>query len=112
MHVNLDRLISIDYKSVEIDPTYGSEVVTWLRLATMRAEIRDFPPARSEAVVGQELTVARNLTRIRIRYRPDIDSAMRVVAHGDADQVYQIIGGPAELGRRQYLQLTCERYTS
>ena len=111
---SLDRLISIDYRHVEPDATYGTDVVTWLRLVQCRAEIQDALPSRSEAV-RQGLASARNQTRCRMRWRGDIESSMRVTVHGDGgnDVVYQIVGGPAEiLGRKRGLELILERYSS
>jgi len=117
----LDREITIEKKSVTADPDYGTELVSWTPLALegsppvaqrFAAEIVDTMPSRSEAV-QQGLSVARDQTRIRIRWRPDVNSAMRIIVHGDTDIVYQIVGGPAEIrGRRVMLEMVCERYSS
>ena len=56
--------------------------------------------------------MARNQTRVRLRYRSDIDSTMRVTVHGDSDVVYQIVGGPAMIGRKELTELVLERYSS
>ena len=107
-----DRHVSIEYKTVERDASYGTEVVTWERLELVRAEVQDMLPSRSESV-AQGLALARNQTRIRMRYRNDVTSDMRIVVHGDEDVVYQIIGGPAEVGgRKQMIEMVCERYSS
>ena len=71
-------------------------------------------PSRSEAMV-QGLNVARALTRIRLRWRDDIDQTMRVIVHRDAgaDHVFKIVGGPAEIGgRKAYIELLCERFST
>ena len=118
----LDRLITIEKKQVTQDTQYGTEIITWVPLAVLPgsppvaerfwAEVQDALPSRSESVM-QGLAVARNQTRIRIRWRSDIDSSMRITVHGDADVVYQIVGGPAEIrGRRRMLEMMCERYSS
>lgn len=110
----LDRMISIDYKVVTQDPQFGTEIITWARLTTQPiwSEWMDVLPSRSEATQGA-LQVARNQSRVRIRYRQGIDSTMRVVLHGDdGDVVHNIIGGPAEIGRKQWLELVCERASS
>ena len=118
----LDRQITIERKSVTVDPDYGTEVIAWTPLAVLPgsppvaerfwAEVQDVMPSRSESVL-QGLAVARNQTRIRIRWRADITSAMRVIVHGDADVLYQIVGGPAEIrGRKTMLEMVCERYSS
>lgn len=118
---NLDRQITIERKTTTRDPNYGSEIVTWVPLAVLpgspevaerfAAEVMDVPPSRSESV-RQGLAMARNQTRVRLRYRNDIDSAMRVIVHGDTDVTYQIVGGPAMLGRKELIELVLERYSS
>jgi head-tail adaptor len=118
----LTRLITIERKQVTQDTQYGTEIITWVPLAVLPgspavveqfwAEVQDALPSRSESVL-QGLAVARNQTRIRIRWRSDIDSSMRITVHGDTDVMYQIIGGPAEIrGRRIMLEMMCERYSS
>jgi SPP1 family predicted phage head-tail adaptor len=117
----LNRQISIERKSVTQDATYGSDIVTWVPLSPIGsppvverfwAEVQDALPSRSEAVT-QGLAVARNQTRIRFRWRDDVDSSMRVTVHGDTDTVYQIVGGPAEIdGRKGMLEIVCERISS
>ena len=118
----LNRLITIERKQVVQDASYGTEVITWVPLAVLPgspavaekfwAEVQDVLPSRSESV-QQGLALARNQTRIRIRWRNDIDSSMRITVHGDADVVYQIVGGPAEIrGRRIMLEMMCEKYSS
>jgi head-tail adaptor len=118
----LTRLITIEQKQATQDTQYGTQVITWVPLAVLPgsppvaerfwAEVQDALPSRSESVM-QGLAVARNQTRIRIRWRNDIDSSMRITVHGDTDVVYQIIGGPAEIrGRRRMLEMMCERYSS
>ncbi len=106
------RLVSIDAPVDADEGSFGPALDRWERLATFRAEVRDILPSRSEAV-RQGLEVARNQSRMRMRWRNDIDSTMRVIVHGDSDVVYQIVGGPAEVGgRKRMLELVLERYSS
>lgn len=117
----LDKRITIEQKSVTQDATYGTEVITWVPLAWQDgspsvaqqfwAQVSDVLPSRSEAV-KQGLAMAANQTRIRIRYRSDVDSSMRITVHGESDVVYQIVGGPAMIGRKEWLEMVCERYSS
>lgn len=118
----LDREITIQKKSVTRDPDFGTEIVTWIPLSTVgsppvaerfRAEVQDALPSRAESVT-MGLAVARNQVRIRFRYRDDVDSSMRVLLHGDgADQVLQIVGGPAMVqGRKKLTEIVCERISS
>lgn len=106
MNVNLDRRIRLEERTSTLDD--GAPVNTWTLVATVYAELRDVAPSRSEAV-KQGLAVARNQTRCRIRWRDGVTSAMRVVWDGVA---YNIVGGPAELGRREFMELVLERYST
>ena len=106
-----DRRVSIKYKATTQNAAYGTEVVTWTTLATVWANIQDVLPSRSEAV-QQGLAVGRDQVRIRIRFRDDVTSAMRIVDHAYSDTVYEIVAGPAMLGRREQLELVCEKFTS
>lgn len=118
---DLNYQITVEKKSVTQDPVYGTETITWIPLIysvgspsvaeRFWAQVSDVLPSRSEAV-KQGLAVARNQTRIRLRYRNDIDSSMRITVHGDTDVVYQIIGGPAMIGRKEWLEMVCEKYSS
>lgn len=118
----LDKQISIERKSVTVDSTYGTEVISWVPLSPIGspavaqrfwAQVQDFMPSRSESV-RQGLSVARDQVRIRIRYRSGIDSSMRIIVHdSDGDKTYQIVGGPAEIeGRKKFLEFVCEKFSS
>lgn len=107
----LDRLIQID-DVVTTQDAYGAAIKSWSPLATIWANVQDVLPSRSEAV-KQGLAMARNQTRIRFRYRSDINSEMRITLFGDVDILYQIVAGPAEvLGRKKFIEVVCERYSS
>jgi head-tail adaptor len=121
----LDSRITIERKVVTQDPEYGTEIVSWAPIAVLPgsppvaerfwAEVQDALPSKAESVV-QGLAVARNQVRVRFRWRADVDSSMRVIVHNyattGADQVLQIVGGPAEIGgRKAFIELMCERYS-
>lgn len=114
--------ITVERKSVTKGAVYNEDVVTWVPLVEQPgapgvaqrwwAEAQDVPPSRSESV-AQGLQLARNQIRLRMRWRNDIDSSMRVTLHRETDVVCQIIGGPAERGgRKRELELMLERYSS
>jgi head-tail adaptor len=64
-------------------------------------------------VLRGDLVLSRNPTRVRLRYRTDIDGSMRIIVHGDTDRTLQIIGGPAEYGgRKQGIEFLCEEISS
>ncbi len=115
---DLDRQISVERRTITKDAVYGGKVETWVPLvpvgsppvaARFWAQVQDVLPSRSESV-RQGLEVARDQVRIRTRYRSDVTSDMRVTVHGDADVLYQIVGGPAMIGRKEWLEMVCERY--
>jgi SPP1 family predicted phage head-tail adaptor len=109
MNINMDRRIRIERKVAAPDATYGPGPYTWELVATVWAEVQDGLPSRSESV-RSGLAQGRQQTRVRIRHRNDIDSSMRIVAGA---RVLQIIGGPAEIGgRRAFIELVCEAYTT
>lgn len=108
-----DVQVTIERPVSTPDPAFGSPVVTWTALFVRQwAKIQDVLPSRSEFVT-QGLTVARNQSRLRMRYREDIDSSMRVTVHRDSDVIYQIVGGPAQMGgRKERIEMVLERYSS
>jgi head-tail adaptor len=114
--------ITVEKPPTGRDPNFNTPSGDWEPLAYLPgspqvperfwAERQDVMPSRSEAVT-QGLQVARNQTRIRLRWRDDIDSSMRITVHGETDTLFQIIGGPAEIGgRKAYMELMCERYST
>ena len=108
----LDRQVTIEHKVSTPDPDYGTEVITWTKLATVWANVQDALPSTAESVV-QGLAVSKRQTRIRMRYRTDIDSSMRVIVHGPVDRLMQIVGGPAEIGQRlEGIEIMCEQFSS
>lgn len=119
--MRLDRQITIEKKTITQDSVYGTDVVTWEPLAVLAgspvvaekfwAEVMDTTPGRNEGSAAG-IALSRNTTRIRLRYRSDMDSSMRVIVHGDSDVTHQIIGGPSEIGRKEYTEILCERISS
>lgn len=108
----LNRRITIQRKTVTLDPSYGTEVVTWVALATrIAANVQDVLPGKSESAANG-IRIATQPTRIRIRYRSDVTSDMRVILHTAVDRTCQIIAGPAELGRREWLEFVVAGYSS
>lgn len=116
----LDRQVTVEQKSVTQDATYGTDVVTWEPLAVLPgspvvaekfwAEVTDMTGREASE---QGLAMSRGPKKVTIRYRADIDSSMRVIVHGDVDEVCQITAPPIEIGgRKQWLQLLCERISS
>jgi SPP1 family predicted phage head-tail adaptor len=107
----LDRRVTIEQKSVARDGNFGSEVVSWVTLASVWAgmtEPLDVKLGGAEKVADHERVLVRQV-RVRIRYRSDVTSAMRV---NDTyrSRILQIVS-MAEVGRREALDLMCEAYS-
>lgn len=108
----LDRRISIFRKVITQDATYGTDIVSRVLLATVWANVQDILPSRAETTVQGGLELARNPTRIRIRWRADIDSSMEVDIWRPVPVTHKIIGGPSEIGQKEYLEIMCEKLSS
>lgn len=116
----LDRRVLIEVPVSTPDPIYGTPTITWRPLSMfgspaaaviLWANILDVPPSRSVAV-QQGLVEGRNQVRVTLRYRDDINAAMRITEMDAPQRVMRIVGGPAEVGRREWLELMCETTTS
>lgn len=68
------------------------------------AEVQDVLPSRGESI-ADGINIAKRPARIRCNYRTDITSDMRVKFDG---RTLKIVAGPAELGRREGLEVVCE----
>jgi head-tail adaptor len=111
---DLDRLITFQAKGATRDPELNTVMEgDWAAIATdptVWAEVQDALPSRGEAS-GDGIETARQPARIRLRWRDDITSAMRIVV--DDGRVMQIVSGPAEIyGRRKWMELMAEEYSS
>lgn len=94
----------------------------WTDVATVSADVKDMLPSRGESI-ADGLNVAARPSRVRMRYRTGITSAMRVligrtVQDDDGNPVWQtdrttqIITVPAEIGWREGLEFMVEDYST
>lgn len=104
----LDRRVTILQRAETQDPNYGTISVEWVPLATVWAEVQDMIPSRAERM-AEGISIARRPCRVRMRYRSDVDSTMRLSVEG---RDMRLIAGPAELGRREGLEFVAEELTS
>lgn len=108
----LDDRITIERPTFVDKPGYGMQPGPWaLVVARIPAQVLDDLPSKSETVQAG-VAIASRPARLRIRYMRGLSSDMRVVVHGEIDQIFQITGGPAELGRRRWIEMTLEAYSS
>lgn len=111
---NYDRRITIEAPTT-IESEYGPVPGPWEAIPgglRIPAQVEDTLPSKSEAV-KQGIRVASQPARIRMPYLRGITSDMRVVVHGeDSDRTLQIIAGPAEMGRREGIEMVGAEYSS
>jgi SPP1 family predicted phage head-tail adaptor len=103
----LDRRIRFE-RPVRDDSFDGAGSGTWEEVITVWAQVQDVRPSRGERV-ADVVNLGSRPAKIVIRWRPGITADMRIV-HGD--RVMQIVSGPAELGRREALEMMCEEYST
>lgn len=116
------RQVTVKVPTITKDTTTQAPVTSWGPLVPdvgspaggerFWAWVRDVAPSRSETV-RQGLQQWRQQVQVRLRWRDDMTSAMRLELHGDGtDVLLRIVGGPAEVGRKQWIEMVCERYAS
>lgn len=99
-----DTQITIEQRTATQESTLGTFSYAWATFATVWAEVQDMLPSRAERI-AEGIALQMRPVRVRLRYRSDVTGEMRVVIGG---VTYRIVGGPAELGRREGLELVCE----
>lgn len=104
---DLDKEVRIERFTVTRDPYYNSEVRAWLPLDTVWAQVLDVLPSKSETQQNA-VEITERPARVRMRFRADITPDMRIVllgVGGVPDRICEIVAGPAEIGRREGIEL-------
>lgn len=101
---DLDDEVTILTRSEGTDELYGSPVSTWVAGETVWAQVKDVLPSRA-GLATDEIDISRRPCRIRMRWRNDISTANRFRFDG---RDLQIISGPAEIGRRKWVEFMAE----
>jgi SPP1 family predicted phage head-tail adaptor len=108
----LDRRITIQRPTVVTDGEYGPQHGGWEDVfARVPAQVQDMLPRVAE-VFAQAINISDRPARVRIRYLRGITADMRVIVHGEADTIHQISAGPAEIGRRAWIEFTIKEFSS
>lgn len=107
----LNARCRIEYPEHSQDLTYGGDVITWKLLDVVWCNYQDELPSKSN-VVKSGLALGTNPMRIRMRYRSDIDSSMRVTINRPDATYYRIVGGPAELGDKDGIEIMVESFST
>jgi len=108
MVINPNTRVRIEYPVAGVDPVYQTPTVAWTLLGMAWAEMVDKLPARDEALLNA-ISLSSVRSRIRMRYRQDIDASMRFVIMRGQETVWSIIGGPAMIGNKEQIEFLCER---
>lgn len=112
----LDRRITIQRPTTLEDPVYGPQPGGWAIVAArVPAQVFDDLPSKSERT-EEGLRLGERPARVRIRYMRGITSDMKITLHEGVDAAddveFQISGGPAEIGRREWTEFTVKAYSS
>jgi SPP1 family predicted phage head-tail adaptor len=103
-----DQPITIQSRTFEEDERFGTRVGTWVDSFDVLAEVQDVLPSRADRV-SDEISMTRRPARIRMHWRDDVTQANRIKI---GERIMNIIAGPAELGRRQVLELMVEELST
>lgn len=106
--MNFNTRVRIEYPVAGVDPVYQTPTVTWTLLGMAWAEMVDKLPARDEALLNA-ISLSSVRTRIRMRYRTDVDASMRFIIMRPSETVWAIVGGPAMVGNKSQIEFLCER---
>lgn len=107
----LDQRIRLEVKSVAVDPDYGTQTITWTTFATVWANVQDVLPSRAEKE-GGGVRIENKPARIRMRYLAGVTSDMRVILLDRGNRELRIVSGPAELGRKEAIEVMAEESTT
>ena len=106
---DLDTRIRIEQRVVPNAPAADDAgAQEWELFGNAWAQVQDVLPSRGERV-ADGVTLSNRPARIRMRFRSEINSDMRIVI---GSRILQIVAGPAMLGRREWLELMAEEYSS
>jgi len=109
--IRKNEKVTIEQRTVERDPDYGTESETWVVVANyIWAEAQDQLPSRGEST-SNGLPTSLTRTRLRINLNPKITTAMRVTLHNKGGRLMQIIAGPALLDDRRHMEFMLEGYS-
>ena len=89
------------------DPRFNGRVKQFVPapgLKNVAAQVYDLAPSREERI-SDGVDLRLRPCRIRLRYREGLSADMRVQFRG---REMEIVGGPAEFGRREMIELVCQ----
>jgi SPP1 family predicted phage head-tail adaptor len=107
----LDRYVRIEQQSTAQDE-WGETVNTWSTYKECWASVLDVTSRQQELTEGVQspLRVLKRPCRVMLRYDENINSTMRIVMLDRENRVLEIVTKPAEIGRREALEMLCHDY--
>jgi head-tail adaptor len=106
----LDRYVRVEQKTVTNDPDFGSEVITWSKYLTAWAKVEDILTNNQENT-RSDLRLLTRPCKVVMRYNAGINATMRLVMLDRDNRILQIVTKPAEIGRREAIEFTCEEFS-
>ncbi|MEO1488767.1 MAG: phage head closure protein [Pseudomonadota bacterium] len=90
------------------DEETGAYTYVWSTLIRCSADVEEQLISGAE-MVDDGAQLAKRRIQLEMRYRTGITSAMRVIYD---NATFRIISGPAQIGRREGLAMTCEEVST
>lgn len=100
--VRLDQRIQIEYQPTTQDATYGTQLGAWTILDTVWGNVRE--ELVSDGDTGAVVRLSKRAATLRIRYREDVNTTMRVTLLDRSNNVMRIVGGPREIPRKRFVE--------
>jgi SPP1 family predicted phage head-tail adaptor len=98
-------------KQVEVPNTeFGGSDVTWVTHWECFAEVMDITTRQQESTLS-DLRQMKRPCKVTFRYNDTIDSTMRVVVLDRQNRILQIVSKPAEIGRKEGMEMMCHDYS-
>lgn len=108
----LDRKIQLQRRAGR-SPTTGGQLASWATYATVWASIEEATSSRApDERLDQDAALYGRPTTVKIRWRPDVTTADRIVHTEDGNEVIMQIVGTAAIGRRRWLQLAIREWSN
>lgn len=105
----LDCPITIERRVENQNTDFGGTDITWVKYIDCFAEITDIT-SRNQESTNSDLRQLKRPCRVTIRYNPNIDSTMRIVMLDRDNRILQIVTKPAEIGRKEAMEMMAEDY--
>jgi head-tail adaptor len=107
---SLDTPARIEQKLETPNTDFGGSDISWVAyIAKTFIELSDIT-TRMQEETNSDLRQMKRPCRVRMRYFPDLNSTMRIVILDRSDRILEIVSKPAELGRKEGLEMMCHDY--